>query len=182
MSSCKLHVQASLWETGADRTPVLVMEGEAADRDNGGDLLPDALYRVVLARGLHLTTDLVHLDQRPVLGWRLRIEPDSTMTLTWPRFHPLLDHAPLDLPKGWLRLAAIAGQIQLFVGYHLGMADGTQAHPLTHLEHAAESGALVSGALPVQIDAAVPALPKQRATTIEPARRIQPAALPALAR
>ncbi|MFL6144868.1 MAG: hypothetical protein ACJ72N_23760 [Labedaea sp.] len=182
MSSCKLRAQASLWENGDGRSPVLVMEGEAADRGNGGNLLPDALYRVVLSRGLHLTTDLVRLDRRPVLGWRVRIEPDGSTTLIWPRFHPLLDHAPLDLPKGWLRLAAVAGQIQLFVGYDLGMGDGTQAHPLARLETAAETGALVSGALPVQIDAAVPSLPQQRATTTEPAHRTRPAALPALAR
>jgi hypothetical protein len=150
-----LHAQASLWDNHHGRqVPVLFMEGEAADRTNGGGMLPDALYRVALARGLRFTTDLDHLDPRPVHGWRLRVDGDRSLTLEWPHFRPLLNHIPLDLPNGWMTAAAESGQAILFVGYGLGMRSvNGNGHTAEHLGHAAETGALASGIVPVLTDA-----------------------------
>jgi hypothetical protein len=145
---CELHVQAGVW----DHHGALFMEGEAPDRSNGGGLMADALYRVVLARGLHLTTDLAHLNWRPVHGWRVWIDDENAVTLQWPRFRPLLEHVPLELPEEWSVAAKSDGYVVLFAGYELGMHQHTRdgdSHPLTHLEHAAEVGALASGVVPV---------------------------------
>ena len=130
------------------------MQGEAPDRTNGGGMMPDALYQVALARGLRFTTDLDHLDSRPVRGWRLRLDEEHALTLEWPHFQPLLNHIPLDLPNGWEAVAAETGQAILFVGYGLGMNNGNgNGHTSLHLEHAAETGALASGVVPVLTDA-----------------------------
>lgn len=151
MIGCELHVQAGVWQNHGDHA-ALFMEGEAPDRANGGGPMPDALYRVALARGLHLTTDLEHLDFRPLHGWHVWIDDQNTVTLQWPRFRPLLDHAPLDLPEEWTTAAKSEGYVVLFAGYALGMHEHTTdhaAHPAEHLEHAAEIGALASGVVPV---------------------------------
>lgn len=154
VNGSELHAQASIWDNHGHRDPVLVMEGEAKDRTNGGGVMPDALYRAVLNRGLRLTTDLEHLDPRPVPGWRMRIGDDHAVTLEWPHFWPLLQHAPLDLPEEWMRVVKGRGSITVFVGYGLGMCehcnDGA-AHPLEHLEHVAETGALAAGMVPVLV-------------------------------
>ncbi|HEV2782072.1 MAG TPA: hypothetical protein VGX25_21995 [Actinophytocola sp.] len=139
-----LHVQAGVWGNHGGSRAVLCMEGEAADRANGGGVTVDALYRAVLGRGLHLTTDLEHLDPRPIPGWWVWIDPDGAVTLEWPRFRPLLEHVPLDLPGGWRRVADDEHAVVVFVGYGLG------EHPLRELEHAARTGALASGVVPVR--------------------------------
>lgn len=152
MSAGLLHVQAAVWQNHHPHA-ALFMEGEAPDRSNGGGLMADALYRVALARGLHLTTDLLHLDPRPVHGWWLSIDDDGALTLEWPRFHPLIEHAPVDLPEDWRLLAKSDGFVILFAGYALGMwehADDGDGHALANVEHAAELGALASGVVPVR--------------------------------
>lgn len=162
MNTGELHVQAGFWENHASRYAALYMEGEARDRSNGEGMAADALYRVALARGLRLTTDLDHLDRRPVPGWRVRIDDGFSLgsvaqrqpmlTLEWPGFWPLLLDAPLSLPPGWLPAAAGDGLVLVFVGYGLGLHehrhDG-EAHTVTHLRHVAEAGALASGAVSV---------------------------------
>lgn len=146
MGNSELQVVAGIWRDIA----VLVMEGEAADRTNGGGTAADALYRVTMARGLRLTTDVVHLDLRPVRGWRLVVDHADAITLTWPHRSPLLAAVPLDLPPGWRELAAERELVEVFAGYGLGMhehaADG-DAHPLRHLARAAESGAVAAGSV-----------------------------------
>lgn len=152
MSAGLLHVQAAVWQNHHPHA-ALFMEGEAPDRSNGGGLMADALYRVTLARGLHLTTDLHHLDPRPVHGWWLSIEDGGALTLEWPRFHPLIEHAPVDLPEDWRLLAKSDGFVILFAGYALGMwehAENGDGHALAHVEHAAEMGSLASGVVPVR--------------------------------
>lgn len=147
MKGCALHVQAAVWENHHPHA-ALCMEGEAPDRRNGGGLVADALYRVVLAKGLHLTTDLDHLDTRPLHGWWVSVDDTGALTLEWPKFHPLLEHAPLDLPEEWRLIAKNDGYVILFAGYSLGMwehARDGDSHPLQHLEHAAETGHLASG-------------------------------------
>src|SRR5262245_32190730 len=54
------------WSRDTDLA-VLVMEGEAADRTNGGEPVTDALYWAALTRGLSLATDLDHFDLRPIV-------------------------------------------------------------------------------------------------------------------
>lgn len=157
MNGSELHVQAGLWQSNGHRRAALFMEGEAPDRSNGGGLMIDALYRVALARGLHLTTDLDHLDWRPVRGWRVWVDDDGSITVGWPHFHPLLEHTPLDLPHDWLTLAGDDGFVVIFAGYALGMHEHVRdgaSHPLEHLEHAAEMGALTSGVVPVSTEPA----------------------------
>lgn len=155
MQGSELHAEAGVWRDHRGFLAALLMEGEAPDRTNGGALEPDALYRVVLARGLRLTTDLDHLDQRPVPGWRLLVERDGALTLSWPHVHPLLDHVPLDLPDGWLRLAQDRHLVIVFVGWGLGMHElahsdaDEDAHPLRNVWHAAETGVLATGAVAV---------------------------------
>ncbi len=160
----EFHVQASLWHGHA----VLFLEGEAQDRRNGGGMLEDALYQVALARGLRLTTDLEHLDLRPVQAWRVVIDDDQLVTLEWPHHRPLFDHIPLDLPDGWLSTATETGTVLLFAGFGLGMhehAHDGESHPLRHVARAAYTGALATGAvtvsLPVEpeysVDVAIPA-------------------------
>ena len=147
MSGCALHVQAAVWQNHRQHA-ALFMEGEAPDRRNGGGMVADALYRVTLARGLHLTTDLDHLDTRPVHGWWVSIDDHGALTLEWPRLQPLLEHAPVDLPEEWRLLAKSEGHVVLFAGYALGMwehADDGESHPIAQLEHAAEMGTLASG-------------------------------------
>jgi hypothetical protein len=149
----ELHAEAGVWRNHRGLLAALLMEGEAPDRSNGGAPEPDALYRVVLASGLRLTTDLDHLDQRPVPGWRLLVDPDGALTLTWPHFNPLLDHVPLDLPEGWLRLAEDQRLVEVFVGWGLGMhehAYDREAHPLQQVWHAAENGTLAGGAVALE--------------------------------
>lgn len=152
MNGSELHAQAGIWQYHETGMAVLFMEGEALDRSNGNGLAVDALYRVVLARGLRLTTDLEHLAPWPVPGWWLQIDTTGAVTLTWPHFRPLLDHVPLDLPLGWLRMATGCGMVEVFVGHHLGLHEHARdgaAHPAELLEHAAESGALAAGAVRV---------------------------------
>ncbi len=152
MDGTELHVQADIWKRRHDEVAVLLMEGEAPDRSNGGGVAVDALYRVALARGLPFTTDLDRLSLRPVPGWRLLIDQASAVTLMWPRFPPLLAAAPLDLPPGWGRLATQRGVVALFVGYGLGLhehAGAGQAQPITCLPRLAASGALAAGAVQV---------------------------------
>jgi hypothetical protein len=144
MNGCALHIQAGVWQNHGDNHAVLCMEGEAPDQTNGGGLVEDALYRVALARGLHLTTDLEHLDLRPTPGWHVSVDPDGALTLEWPRFRPLFEHAPVELPGGWLAVANGEHFVLLFVGYGLG------DHPLQNLPHAAETGALASGVVEVR--------------------------------
>jgi hypothetical protein len=144
MNRSALHVQAGVWANHVASHAVLLMEGEAPDRHNGGGLMADALYRAALTTGLKLTTDLEHLDLRPIPGWWVWVDPDGTLTLEWPRFRPLLEHVPLDLPRGWKRVADDDHFVLVFVGYGLG------EHPMTELEHAAETGALASGVVPVR--------------------------------
>jgi hypothetical protein len=163
MKGCALHVQAGVWDNHHSHA-ALFMEGEAPDRRNGGGLMADALYRAVLARGLHLTTDLDHLDARPVHGWWVSIDDTGALTLEWPRFNPLLEHAPVDLPEEWRLHAKEDGYVILFAGYELGMcehAEDGDSHPLAHLEHAAECGALASGVVPLRT------APKYEVTRIE---------------
>lgn len=148
MSGGMLHVQAGVWENHHPHA-VLCMEGESPDRHNGGGLMADALYRVVLAKGLHLTTDLDHLDPRPVHGWWVSVDDAGTLTLEWPRFHPLLEHAPIDLSEDWRLRAKTDGYMILFAGYALGLWNG-DGHSLAHLEHAAEMGTLASGVVPIR--------------------------------
>lgn len=146
----ELHIQASLWHGHA----VLFLEGEAQDRRNGGGMIEEALYQVALGRGLRLTTDLEHLDLRPVRAWRVRINNDHLVTLEWPHHHPLFEHIPLDLPNAWLPTATEEGLALLFAGYGLGMhehAHDGESHPLDHLEHAAYTGALAAGAVSVSV-------------------------------
>jgi hypothetical protein len=147
MNGSELHAQAGVWHYHRTGIAALFMEGEAADR------APGALYRVVLGSGLRLTTDLDHLVSQPIPGWRLVIDRDERITLTWPRFHPLLDHAPVDLPSGWRGLATGSGMVEVFVGHRLGLhehAGGTP--PLPSLVRAAESGALAAGMVRVEVD------------------------------
>jgi hypothetical protein len=109
MVSSELHVQASVWNRclvmakrardgmdpaviawpGTRARPrsgrgtafaVLIMEGEAPDRWNGGAVSVDALHRAVLARGLKLTTDLEHLPTHQIPGWRLRVDHTCAAT------------------------------------------------------------------------------------------------------
>jgi hypothetical protein len=154
MPRSELHAQAGVWPYHDNGLPVLFMEGEAVDPANGGAPVEDALYRVALASGLRLTTDLDHLAPEPVPGWRLLLDQAGRLTLSWPRFNPLLDNVSMDLPPGWLRLATGYGMVEVFVGHHLGLhehARDGQAHPSALLERAAESGALAAGAVPVTI-------------------------------
>lgn len=137
MSNSELHVEAGLWHGMA----VLVMEGEATDRT--GRHRTDALYRVVLARGLRLTTDVDLLDPRPVRGWRLVVADAGAVTLTWPHHSPLLSAAPLDLPPGWREAVAVREVVTVFAGYGLGM-HRPAAQPLRHLHTAATRGALAA--------------------------------------
>jgi hypothetical protein len=149
MNGNELHAKACVWEENSGvRIAVLVMEGEAIDWVNGGGVAFDALYRVVLARGLHLTTDLDHRDRRPLPGWRVRVDDDRTVTIDWPRLHPLVDHAPVDLPRGWLRTAIGTGTVELVVGYGLGLRDDTY-RGLSQVEHAAEIGSIAAGTVPL---------------------------------
>jgi hypothetical protein len=149
MSGAELHAKACVWEENSGvRIAVLVMEGEAIDWANGGAVATDALYRVVLARGLHLTTDLDHRDRRPLRGWRVRIDEDRAVTIDWPRLRPLVDHAPVELPRGWLRTAIGTGRVELVVGYGLGLRDDTYGG-LLRVERAAEIGSIAAGTVPL---------------------------------
>jgi hypothetical protein len=147
MNGTELHAKACVWEENSGvRIAVLVMEGEAIDWANGGGVATDALYRVALARGLHLTTDLDHRDRRPLRCWRVRVDEDGTVTVEWPRLQPLVDHAPLELPRGWLRTAIRTGRVELVVGYGLGLRDDTYGG-LARVERAAEIGSIASGSV-----------------------------------
>lgn len=145
----ELHVQGGLWVDHGWRIPVLYMEGEAPDQANGA-LMADALYAVVRARGLRLTTDPDHLFLRPVPGWRIEVDERGAITVRWPHFTPLLAAAPVKLPDGWREAAADLGVVVLFAGYGLGLhdhhADGN-GHAITRLSEAAMAGTLASGAV-----------------------------------
>lgn len=143
MHNSELRVQASLWRHRRGRTAVLMMEGRA-----GEEPVADGLFRVALARGLRLTTDLDHRDRRPVRGWRLRVDQDLAITLDWPRFWPLLDRVPLDLPSGWLRAATGAGQVDLFIGCGIGLFEPVPGgHVPSRLDRVARAGAIAAGGL-----------------------------------
>jgi len=144
MSTTQLYVAAAIWRD----TAALVMEGSAEDRANGGGPATDALYRVALARGLRLTTDVVHLDPRPLPGWRVLVDETGAITLSWPHRSPLLSAVPLQLPPGWTELAADREAVQIFAGHGLGMREpGDDARPLRNLVRAAESGDVAAGAV-----------------------------------
>lgn len=160
MIESELHVQACLWDHHRTRFAVLFLEGEAPDRSNGGAMMPDALLRVVLARGLRLTTDLDHLILTPTPGWHARIDRTGLVTVEWPHVRPLLADAPLALPGGWSRAAMEHGIVLVFAGFGLGLheqAGDGQAHPLERLARVAEDGALASGAVPFLARALQPA-------------------------
>ncbi|HEU5471609.1 MAG TPA: hypothetical protein VFV67_13225 [Actinophytocola sp.] len=162
MPDSELHMQASLWNGKHGRTAVLVMEGAARDRSDGGGVAVDALHRIALARGLRLTTDLDRRDTRPVGGWRVRIDRIHAVTVEWPHHRPLVDGVPLDLPSGWLRTASGAGELLLLVGYGLGLRTGT-GRLSAQLERACRDGALVAGTVPLLTTDPDPAeLPTQR--------------------
>lgn len=151
MHDSELHAQAVLWCHRRPCRPVLVMEGEAPVRTDDCAIAADALFRVALRFGLRLTTDLNHLQLRPVAGWRMLIDDTARVTLWWPRFHPLLEKAPLGLPTGWLDIATTQHVAFVFAGYGLGL----HGHPAGNagleqrLLQAAEVGALASGAVTV---------------------------------
>jgi hypothetical protein len=185
MDGTELHVQASIWNPclvtekrirhGVDPTviawpgcrthprnarstalAVLIMEGEAPDRSNGGAMAVDALFRAVLARGLKLTTDLEHLQMHPIPGWRLQVDNTGAVTLAWPHPTPLLSSAHMELPSGWCHAATAHGLVMVLVGCGLGLhqhAGDGNAHPIRHLEQAAETGHLAAAA----VQAALPA-------------------------
>lgn len=151
-TAAELHVQAAVWTDQDERFPVLFMEGEAPDRAHGGAPLVDALYMVARARGMRMTSDPEQLPLRPLPGWRIRIGEFGTITLEWPHFTPLLEEAPLTLPKGWRDAATDTGVVLVFAGRGLGLhehaVDG-HAHPSEHLRAAAEEGTLAGGAVVV---------------------------------
>lgn len=185
MDGSELHVQASVWNhclvtakravngvtttvigwSGSRARPriarsaavaVLVMEGEAPDRWNGGAVSVDALHRAVLARGLKLTADLEHLQMRPIPGWRLRADHSGAVTLEWPHPTPLLIGVPMGLPPGWWHAVAAHGSFMLLVGCKLGLhehAGDPDAHPVWRLEQVAEAGALAAGAVAASLPA-----------------------------
>jgi hypothetical protein len=152
MQDSELHAQAGIWCHRELRLAVLVMEGEAPDRSNGGAVASDAFYRVALAYGLTLATDLDHLVRQPLGGWRILIDDAGRVTVRWPRFRPLLDKAPLGLPIGWLDIATARHVVLVFAGHGLGL----HGHPHggstgldRRLRCAAEAGALAAGAVTV---------------------------------
>lgn len=151
MIDTELHVQASLWKHGRSHDTdlaVLVMEGEAPDRTNGGGaLVEDALFRVALARGLALATDLDHLDLRPVPGWRVVIDEAGAVTLEWPQPHPLLSAAPVDLPPGWVAAATEPRMVVVLAGYGLGLSGPVSDLLAARLARAAYTGDLAAGAI-----------------------------------
>lgn len=151
-TATELHVQAAVWTDQDQRFPVLFMEGEAPDRAHGGVPLVDAIYTVARARGMRMTTDPELLPLRPLPGWRIRIADFGTITLEWPHFTPLLEDAPLTLPKGWRDAATDTGIVLVFAGRGLGLhehAGDGHAHPSEHLRAAAEDGTLAGGAVAV---------------------------------
>lgn len=89
MPGTELHVQAALWTDNGWRFAVLILEGEAADKANGGAPRVDALHAAVRARGLPMTTDLDHIALRTIPGWRVRIGKAATISLEWPHHQPL---------------------------------------------------------------------------------------------
>jgi hypothetical protein len=134
------------WSQDTDLA-VLVMEGEAADRTNGGAAVEDALYEAALARGLALTTDLDHLDLRPLPGWRVVVDGTGALTVEWPHAHPLLDAAPVDLPSGWLDAVTALRLVVVVAGHGLGLSAPTAGLLAPRLANAAMAGALAAGAV-----------------------------------
>lgn len=150
MIGTELHVQASLWKHRRTRDTdlaVLVMEGEAPDRTNGGAPVEDALFRVALAQGLGLATDLDHLDLRPVPGWRVVIDEAGAVTVEWPQPHPLLYAAPVDLPPGWVEAATEPRLVIVLAGYGLGLSLPGSDLLAARLAKAAYAGDLAGGAI-----------------------------------
>jgi hypothetical protein len=148
MIGTALHVQASLWKRRRSHErdlAVLVMEGEAADRTNGGAPVEDALFRVALAKGLALATDLDHLDLRPVRGWRVVIDEAGTVTVEWPQRRPLLSAAPVDLPPGWVEAATDLGLVVVIAGHGLGLSGPGSDLLTARLARAAYSGDVAAG-------------------------------------
>jgi hypothetical protein len=139
------------WSHDADLA-VLVMEGEAPDRTNGGAPVQDALYWAVLTRGLALATDLDHLDLRPTPGWHALFDAGA-VTVEWPHTHPLLRSVPVDLPAGWLGAATALRLVIVVAGYGLGLhavsGPPDDDHLAARLDHAAHTGALAAGAVAV---------------------------------
>ncbi|MEU3628238.1 hypothetical protein BS329_35415 [Amycolatopsis coloradensis] len=149
MVSTELHLQAGFWTCRDGRFAALFLEGEAPDRRHGDVMMRDALFRVVLARGLKLTTDLRHFAAVPTPGWRALIDHTGAVTLDWPHHWPLLDHVPVDLPHDWIPEATQHGIVLLFVGCGIGLPESpdTGAPPLIErVTTVAESGALATGA------------------------------------
>lgn len=150
MIGTELHVQASLWKhrrAHEGDLAVLVMEGAAPDRTNGGAPVEDALFQVVLAQGLGLATDLDHLDLRPVPGWRVVIDETGAVTLEWPQPHPLLYAAPVDLPQGWVEAATEPRLVIVLAGYGLGLSVPVSDLLADRLARAAYAGDLAGGAI-----------------------------------
>lgn len=151
-TAAELHAQAAVWIQHDWRFAVLLMEGEAPDRANGGQPRVDGLYSAVRARWLPMTTDPDQVPLHPVPGWRARIGETGTITVEWPHFTPLLSAAPISLPAGWLDAATEQGIVVVFAGHGLGLhehsGDG-QGHGSAHLLSAAADGALAGGAVVV---------------------------------
>ncbi|WP_162831613.1 hypothetical protein [Amycolatopsis thermalba] len=127
----------------------LFMEGEAGAR-SGATVVRDALFRVVLARGVRLTTDLDHLPLHAAPGWRMHVTRRGELTLEWPHFQPLLADAVLDVPGNWVEVAAGPGVVLVFVGSGFGLREGEsggRGHAATQVRRAAETGALAAGAV-----------------------------------
>jgi hypothetical protein len=154
MTGSELHAQAAIWRHHRGPEAALFMEGEAPDRAADGAVAVDALYRVALARGLRLATDLDRLSLQPVPGWRILVGDSGAITLAWPHARSLLHQAPLDLPSGWRPLAEEHGAVVVFVGYGFGLhehsGDG-YAHPAARLEHLVQDGAVAAGAVSVRV-------------------------------
>lgn len=150
MTGAELHAQAALWNIREWRFATLFMEGEAADKANGGAMLVDALHSVALARGLPLVTELTAVRLRPVTGWRIHISVSGAITVEWPHAYPLLEEAPIELPPGWLEATAEQGIVLVFTGHGLGLhehAEDGHAHAATRVRRVAQNGGLAGGAV-----------------------------------
>lgn len=152
-AATELHVQPAVWTDHDERYAVLLMEGDAPDRNGDRDTaLVDALRAVLLARGLHVVTDPDQLPRRPVPGWHIDIS-DGKVTLRWPHFTPLLSTAPLQVPDGWGDAATATGVVLLFAGHGLGLhehANDGHAHGSARLAEVAADGGVVGGAVIVE--------------------------------
>lgn len=182
MGSGKLYVRASVWneciltrahtrhvDAGAivgwnhahshphaeasTNLALLVMEGEAPDRSDGGGVIADALYRAVLTRGLRMATDLEHIDMRPIHGWKVLVSDTGSLTLRWPRRVELFQDVPLDIPLDWWRAAHELRIVMVLVGCDLGLHGHVAGEARTTsqlVDQAARNGALAAGAVALE--------------------------------